>query len=426
MSHSFVSRAALGSLGLAVAAALLTAVVTCGLASVLLQRAEDRRLREAAVVLGSELNQPGARTLAEIVDEEHAETTHMGLAFALFDASGTRLAGDSRITFLTPGSCALLTGEFRGCSTDAAPLVVVAGGAHASTVQLLLAAIIAALLVAVGAFFVSPPLARSVVSPLSELQARLERLDAAAIAKTELGPLSGVSEVDSLRSTIEVLLQRVDEALTHATRFAADAAHELRTPLSTIQGELDLLLQEVPSPEAVARLRATVTRLSLLVERLLVLATPGGGGAATELVSLRDVLEDTVAGLGSADKARVTLEVGGDVSLRGDSALLSSMVSNAVSNALKFGQRVTARLTAGVLQFDDDGPGVPLDERVRVFEPLYRGRAARTARIRGHGLGLALIAHVARQHGGTAAFEDGAPGARLTLRFPATPSHSLS
>ena len=167
------------------------------------------------------------------------------------------------------------------------------------------------------------------------------------------------------------------------------------------------------------RSRSTVARLSLLVERLLVLAMPGSGTAATELVSLRDVLEDTVAGLAPADRERVALELNGDVSLRGDSALLSSMVSNAISNALKFGHRVTARLIEDGLQFDDDGPGVPVDERVRVFEPLYRGQAARSARIAGHGLGLALIAHVARQHGGTAAFEEGAPGARLSLRFPA-------
>ena len=420
MSQRFVNRAALASLGLAVTAALLTAAITCGLAAVLLQRAEDRRLHEAAVVLGSELKEPGAQArLAEIVEEEHAETTHMGLAFALFDVSGRRLAGDSRITFLPPGACALLTGDFRACSTDSSPVVVVAGGAHASTVQLLLAALVAALLVAGGAFFVSRPLAKSVVSPLSELQTRLARLDAAAITHIELGPLSGVAEVDALRATIEVLLGRVDETLTQASRFASDAAHELRTPLSTIQGELDLLLQEAATPAVVNRLRSTVARLSLLVERLLVLATPGSGSAVTELVSLRDVLEDTVAGLAPADRARVTLELAGDVSLRGDSALLSSMVSNAISNALKFGHRVTARLIEDGLQFDDHGPGVPVDERVRVFEPLYRGHAARSARIAGHGLGLALIAHVARQHGGTAAFEEGAPGARLTVRFPA-------
>ncbi|MDP3157449.1 MAG: HAMP domain-containing sensor histidine kinase [Archangium sp.] len=418
MSQSFVNRAALGSLGLAVTAALLTAAITCGLAAVLLQRAEDRRLHEAAVVLGAELMEPGAQARLEaIVADEHAETTHMGLAFALFDLSGQRLAGDTRITFLPPGACALLTGDFRACSTEAAPLVVVAGGAHASIAELLLAALVASLLVAAGAFLVSRPLAKSVVAPLAELQTRLARLDAAAITHIELGPLSNVSEVDALRATIEVLLRRVDEALTQATRFASDAAHELRTPLSTIQGELDLLHHEAPSPAVVGRLRATVTRLSLLVERLLVLATPGGG-AATELVSLRDVLEDTVAGLSAAERERVVLELTGDVSLRGDSALLSSMVSNALSNGLKFGHRVTARLLEDGLQFDDDGPGVPLDERVRVFEPLYRGQAARSARIAGHGLGLALIAHVARQHGGTAAFEDGAAGARLTVRFP--------
>ena len=208
MSQSFVNRAAMGSLALAVTAALLSGLITCGLASVLLQRAEDRRLRDAAVVLADELQQYESQAqLAELVDEELAETNHMGLAFAVFESSGRRIAGDSRITFLAPGSCALLTGDFRACSTNTASLVIVAAGAHASTFSLLLAALVAALLVAAGAFFVSRPIARSVVSPLSQLQTRLASVDAAALSHTGLGPLSGVSEVDSLRTTIEVLLR---------------------------------------------------------------------------------------------------------------------------------------------------------------------------------------------------------------------------
>lgn len=414
MSQRFVTRAALATFGLALGAALLTAITTGGFAAVLLERAEDRRLQEAAVVLGVELEHPD--DVGATVAEEQAETTHMGVVFAVFDASQTRIAGDPRITWLGAGTCDALRTDFRACAiTVDGALVVVAGAAYASPLPGLLAAALLAALFAGGlAFVASRPLAASVVAPLSELQRRLQ---SSGITGAELGPDSGVIEVDALRAALAELLRRIDEALTHATRFAADAAHELRTPLSTVQAELELLGgEDRPSAETLARLRATVSRLSVLVERLLILATPGARGA-TELVSLRDVLEDTVQALPAPERARVKLEVSGDLTLQGDATLLTSMVSNALSNGLKFGRTVTARITGELLQFDDDGPGIPLDERLQVFEPLYRGKAARAAGVAGHGLGLALIAHVARHHHGTASFDDGAQGARLTLRF---------
>lgn len=411
MSQGFVTRAALGSLALALGASMFTALATGGLAAWLLQRAEDRRLTEAAVVLGAELKDPAE--LVETVEDEQAETTHMGVVFTVFDDSHARLAGDARMTWLPAGSCEVLGDELRACSTAAGPFTVVAGAAHASPLPLWAAALFAVALAGVAAFLLSRPLATTIVAPLSELQRRLQ---SSGITGAELGPASGVAEVDALRDALAELLRRIDEALSQATRFAADAAHELRTPLSTIQAELELLAGDQPSPETLARLRATVSRLSVLVERLLILATPGARGA-TELVSLRDVLEDAVQVLPAAERSRVRLELSGDISLRGDAALLTSMVSNALSNGLKFGTQVTARLTSEVLQFDDDGPGVPPEERQHVFEPLYRGKAARAAGVAGHGLGLALIAHVAREHGGTASFDDGAAGARLTLRF---------
>lgn len=414
MSQRFVTRAALASFGLALGAALITAFTTGGFAAVLLERAEDRRLQEAAVVLGTELEHAG--DVAATVAAEQAETTHMGVVFAVFEASRARIAGDPRITWLSAGRCDALRTDFRACAIGAGSRVVVAGAAYASPLPLLLAAALLAALFAGGlAFVASRPLAAGVVAPLSELQRRLR---SSGIARADLGPDSGVLEVDALRAALAELLRRIDEALTHATRFAADAAHELRTPLSTVQAELELLGNEDTfSAETLARLRTTVSRLSVLVERLLILATLGERGA-TELVSLRDVLEDTVQALPAPERDRVKLEVSGDLSLHGDATLLTSMVSNALSNGLKFGRTVTARLTAEVLQFDDDGPGIPLEERQQVFEPLYRGKAARAAGVAGHGLGLALIAHVARHHHGTASFDDGAPGARLTLRFP--------
>lgn len=418
MSQRFVTRAAMGSLALALLAAFVSASATGGLAAWLLQRAEDRRLQEAAFVLGEELKEAEGRAdrIAHIVEDEHVETTHMGMVFAVFDAAHARVAGDARLSWLPPGTCAQPTSDFRACAHQAGPHLVIAGGAHASPMPLVLAGLLAAALVGAVAFFLSRPLATSIVAPLSLLQARLDQLDATTITNAALGPGSGVTEVDALRQTVELLLRRIDEALSSATRFAADAAHELRTPLSTMQAELELMEEGTASADALSRVRATVARLSQLVERLLILATPGATGA-TELLSVGEVVEDTVRALAAAEQARVTLEVQAELLVRGDPALLATLISNALSNGLKFGRHVTVRVGPDRLQFDDDGPGVPVEERAKVFEPLYRGAAAREHRVPGHGLGLALIAHVARQLGGVASFEDGAPGARLVIRL---------
>jgi two-component system, OmpR family, sensor kinase len=377
MSQSFVTRAALGSLAFGVAAAVLSASATGAFASFLLQRAEDRRLLDAAVLLATELphaTEAGDR-LAQLVDEEQTETGHMAMVFAVFDASGVRLAGDGRLPFVPAGQCVAVTRDVRACGALGGPWVVVAAGAHTSSAQLVAAGLLAVLVVALGAFFFSRPLARSVVAPLARLQARLAGLDVASMTGAQLGPPAGVTEVDSLRQTLEALLARTDEALTTAGRFSANAAHELRTPLSTIQAELELLSADsAPSPEVLHRVRQTALRLSGLLERLLVLATPGDDDSPTELVSLRDVVEDTLDTLSTEDRARVSLEVAGELSVHGDAALLSMMVSNALTNGLKFGRHVTVRLTADALGFDDDGPGVPMSERARVFEPFHRRR----------------------------------------------------
>ena len=326
MSQRFATRTAWASFCFAFAAAVLTAITTGGLGWWLLRQAEDARLSDAALVFAAELKSQDLTdaALEEMVNEEVAETNHMGTAFAAFDPSGQRLAGDRRLRALPPGECAAI---------------------------------------AVAAFAASRPLAASVVAPLSRLELQVAQLDASTFPHAVLASDSRVTEVESLRRGIESLLHRVDSALTQATRFAADAAHELRTPLSTIEAELELMIAGDLSAPSLARVRN---------RRRLHRSRRCGAGRDAHF-----------------------------------------------QRALEWPQvrpQGTVRVTSRMLQFDDDGPGVPVAERTRVFEALYRGVNARSSRVPGHGLGLALIAHIACAHGGTAAFED-APGARLTVKF---------
>jgi signal transduction histidine kinase len=223
------------------------------------------------------------------------------------------------------------------------------------------------------------------------------------------------------------LLERVRTALDQAQRFAANAAHELRTPLTAVRAELELLAEHRSLASDIAgdlaAAQSKVGDLVVLVERLLVLATPKRVHAdPNEIVALRDVLEDVVRDLSPEQIGRVRLS-DGDALVRGDRTLLESMFANAVTNGLKFGSEVGVTLTVAhgvaTIQVDDDGPGLDEADWERVFEPFYRDPAALRRRQPGHGLGLALVRHIAESHGGRAFFlhREGA-GARLQIQLP--------
>jgi two-component system, OmpR family, sensor kinase len=431
-SQSLLHRVALGAATSAMFAALIAASVTSVFAAYLTRRAHDRRVQDAALVLAAELDDDvtGSHSLADIVEDEVRETRHTGVAFALFDRETRQLlAGDPRV----PGSFAdecTHTPSLRACGVPArSSLWVVAAAGRADLTYLFaLSSALAALLAGVGAWLASRPIARWLMEPLSELRQQVGAIDFASTYSKSLGPAAGVTEVDALRSAITELLERVERALRQAERFAAEAAHELRTPLTTVRGELELLSEESSlGPEvqaSLARAQRRVIELGTLLERLLVLALPDESQwTASELISLQELAEDLLSLLPEAERTRIQLlEARGDVVVRGDTALLGLMFSNGLSNALKFGRRVSVSVfeerAEAVLRLDDDGPGIPVAQRALAFEPFVRLAAQVRPPIPGHGLGLALIAHVARRHGGQARFVDGAPGAHLEIRLP--------
>ena len=169
----------------------------------------------------------------------------------------------------------------------------------------------------------------------------------------------------------------------------------------------------------------------MLTERLLILATPSAAaGEITEVVSLRDLVDDAISAIaaeGAASRDALATDEG-DAVVRGDAALLQTMVANALSNAIKFGGRARIEVThegdLAVVRIDDEGPGVAPPLRERVFEPFFRVELPGRARVPGSGLGLALVRHIAAAHGGDAAFVDRAgDGARLQIRLPLAQTH---
>lgn len=438
-ARSLVARVAWGAALSASAAALIAALATGVFAAFLVRDAEDRRLEEAATTLASELEHDlHHKTVAEIVESESQELQHTGMRFAVYDDDLRLVAGDARLLPPATARCASAYEDtLRLCAAPAdSGHTAVAAAAHASPAPLLgLAALVAAVLAALLAWLASRPVSRRVVAPLSRLRARIAALSPDALRGADLGPPEQVAEVDALRDSIGGLVQRVNEALEQAHRFAANAAHELRTPLTSVRAELELLAERLgPAPDGgvfpagdaqadAQRALHTVGELGVLVERLLILAVPQRAPAdAHEIVSIRDLVEDGIAALPAADRPRVEATEA-DAQVRGDAVLLGTLVANALSNALKFGQVVRVSVEVGgdavCLHIEDDGPGIEPGEHARVFEPFYRSPAALRRRQPGHGLGLALIRHIAQAHGGTAALRtDAQAGAHLEVRLP--------
>lgn len=230
----------------------------------------------------------------------------------------------------------------------------------------------------------------------------------------------------------------VERSMEQMRRFMADAAHELRTPLSVLRSRAEVALQQPREPTAyVAALQgidAESQRLGRIVDDLLTLAQAEAGVRPVERTRL--FLDDLV--LDAADAARamgtargVAVDVGEfeEAPVLGDPHLLRQLAMILLDNAIKFtppGGRVTVRVGRedgrAVLRIGDTGPGIPPEQLAHVFERFYRGDPSRT-RIEtaggGAGLGLAIAKWIADAHGASLALASPAEGGtEATLRFP--------
>ncbi|HQR24072.1 MAG TPA: ATP-binding protein [Steroidobacteraceae bacterium] len=242
-------------------------------------------------------------------------------------------------------------------------------------------------------------------------------------------------EVRPLVDALNDLLSRLGAALQHERAFIADAAHELRSPLTALSLQLQALAaagSDEERHEAAARLRAGVARATRLVEQLLTLARHQRAPAAADApVSLDDVVRGIVSELlPLADAKRIDLGVtrADPAVALGDSDGLHVLVRNLVDNAIRYtpeGGRVdvavlheaSGGVSRPVLEVCDTGPGIPPDERERVFDRFYRLAGATAA---GSGIGLAIVKAIAEQHGARVELSAGAAGRGLRARvvFP--------
>jgi two-component system sensor histidine kinase MtrB len=220
-------------------------------------------------------------------------------------------------------------------------------------------------------------------------------------------------------------------------RFAADVSHELRTPLTAMLGALDLVegsAQQLPpdGQEGLALLRTEVLRFERLVADLLEISRADAGNAdlVVEEVRLTALVEEALARRRLAGRPTARLDVRGEAAeavIHADKRRLERVLSNLMDNADKHGGGLTGVTvdcgdeTACVL-VDDDGPGIPEEERSRVFDRFARGSGSIRTRTEGAGLGLALVARHVQAMGGTVTVrESPSGGARFVVELPVQP-----
>ncbi len=268
--------------------------------------------------------------------------------------------------------------------------------------------------------------ARRAARPLLDLR---DRLQAAGPSDT-LAPSSvagTVAEVSEIETAFQGLWARLEDALSREKEFAANASHELRTPLTRIRlhAERARSAEGAEAGRELDELRQEVDRTSRLVDSLLILARDVTARVNGETANLADIVRDCVASVFS-DASDVRVDAGDEALVRGDEELLRIAVANLLDNAKKYkagtpearvelvedGDRVRLAVTS-------PGARVTAAQRPHLFERFYRSPESRAAGA-GYGLGLALVRHIARLHGGEAECTSGPEeDVRFVLAIPA-------
>jgi signal transduction histidine kinase len=236
-------------------------------------------------------------------------------------------------------------------------------------------------------------------------------------------------EVFRLAVTMNQMLDRLQSAQLAQRQFVADASHELRSPLATLAATLEVAAAD-PTGQAWADLHQVMEeetgRMAVLVENLLLLAKIDDQGMLLSRadVDLDDLLEEETRRLRAATALQVTTEIH-PVRVEGDVLRLGQAIRNVVDNALRHATSAI-HLSLGtheneaVLVVQDDGPGIPPDERERVFERFVRLDDSRDRASGGSGLGLPIVLEIIRGHGGQVEIHDSAlgSGAAVLIRLP--------
>ncbi len=267
--------------------------------------------------------------------------------------------------------------------------------------------------------------------PLKSITTQIEHRDIHSLSPVAAADLP--AEVSPLVVELNRLLDRLSAAFASQRDFVADAAHELRSPLTALSLQLQLVERARDDSErnvATARLRGAIDRATHLVSQLLTLARnePEGIPDEATAAALDSIAHDAAGDVQPlAQQRRINIEVDApnEMTVRGDAEALRILLRNLIDNAARYSpedstvQVRISRNPAGqvLLEVCDQGPGIAPADRERAFARFYRAPDAREG---GSGLGLAIVKAIAQRHGARVALADASPqGLRVVVTFPA-------
>jgi len=279
-------------------------------------------------------------------------------------------------------------------------------------------------------------LAAQITEPINQLATAMRRTGT-DFARRPGRRSSRRDEIGQLSASFDDLLDRLGEAFARERQFISDASHELKTPLTSIDANAQMLLRWGDRDEAIrTESLETIVResgsLAGMVDGMLTLAKADRGDALPkERIALAGIAEEAVRSAMRRAKEKglaLRFEREDDGFVDGEPHLLRQLAGNLIDNAVKFtdaGEVVATVARDGsdvVLRVRDTGPGVPEGERAQIFERFYRADPARSRVVPGTGLGLAIVRSIARVHGAAVTFEEAPGGGSLFVaRFPAAP-----
>jgi two-component system, OmpR family, sensor kinase len=293
--------------------------------------------------------------------------------------------------------------------------------------------ILAGVLALAGALFGAWLIGTRMSRPLRRMAAVAARVDAGDLAP-RIHDEGQAGEARVLADAFNHMLDRLTEAFAAQRAFVADASHELRTPLTVIRGQLEVLASQRHPPEEEVRrveslVQAEIARVSRLVDDLLVLAkSEQPQFLRSQQIDVPAFVEELWRTTTMLAARRFELHGVPEGTLRADPDRLAQALRNLLTNAIEHTTADTglvlmrvAPAPGGRIRFSvaDDGPGIPPDQRARVFDRFHRTDTARDRASGGAGLGLAIVDAIAKAHGGRASVsESSAGGAQVELELP--------
>lgn len=273
-------------------------------------------------------------------------------------------------------------------------------------------------------------LARKSFAPINRIIDLANKISATNLSARLSYEADPHDELGRLRDTLNSLFDRLEQQIARISNFTDDASHQLMSPLTVLNSEIDLLLKQRPgnaeNQKTLEIMHEQTQRMIQIVRTLLIMAkVRHDPGVTRSVFNLSRMIEDDIKMLYAGEN--VSYEIAKDIHLRGDKDYFAIVIQNLINNALKYSQagapvHVSAARKNNHVRIEvmDQGMGIPDEEKQLIFGRFYRGTAGQNMGVKGYGLGLSFVHSIIESMGGTVKVEDNQPrGSRFVITLAA-------